>query len=279
MAITTRDQLINAMCNNSSRIVIDKASIANAAAGQFHSLWRATGQPGQGAIPSTAAVCSNALLGSLQFTQQTDPATSYLAIVEGLCSTNASTLEIHDRLMHMGGLVGNIATAQTVGIDIEANLGIDNLADRIGDANYSDVSWWLEWYTDTGSTAATITVNVTYNDGTTGNLTGISLAATRRASFMQPLNTFIPAASAGKYIRAVNSVTLSVSTGTAGSFGVTATRYRAALYKPVANARFTADWASLGIPSIPNSACLALIQIAGTTSTGLVRATGKIIHG
>ena len=53
--ITGRDQLIDALANNSSRIVIDKASIANAAVGQYHSLWRATGQPGQGAIPTAAA--------------------------------------------------------------------------------------------------------------------------------------------------------------------------------------------------------------------------------
>lgn len=279
MAITTRDQLINAMCNNSSRIVIDKASISNAAAGQFHSLWRATGQPGQGAIPGAAAVCSNALLGSLQFTQQTDPATSYLAIMEGLCSNNASTLEVHDRLMHMGGLNGTLATAQTVGIDISANLATSNLDARKGGSDYGDIQWWLEWYTDTGSTAVTATVNVTYNDASTGNLTGVALAATRRASQMIPLNGLIPAASAGKYIRGVNTVTLSATTGTAGSFGVTATRYRAALYKPIANARFTADWASLGIPEIPNASCLMCVQVAGTTSTGIVRATGKIIHG
>lgn len=279
MTITTRDQLINAMCNNSSRIVIDKASISNAAAGQFHSLWRATGQPGQGAIPGAAAVCSNALLGSLQFTQQTDPATSYLAIMEGLCSNNASTLEVHDRLMHMGGLNGTLTTAQTVGIDISANLATSNLDARKGGSDYGDIQWWLEWYTDTGSTAVTATVNVTYNDASTGNLTGVALAATRRASQMIPLNGLIPAASAGKYIRGVNTVTLSATTGTAGSFGVTATRYRAALYKPIANARFTADWASLGIPEIPNASCLMCVQVAGTTSTGIVRATGKIIHG
>ena len=279
MAITTRDQLIDAMCNNSSRIVIDKASLSNAAAGQFHSLWRATGQPGQAAVPTTAARCTNALVGALPFTQQVAPAKSYLAILEGLCSNNATTLEIHDRLMHMGGLNGTLTTAQTVNVDLDANLASDNLTERIGDSNYSDVTWWLEWYTDTGGTAVTATVNVTYNDGTSGNLTGISLAATRRASLMIPLNGFIPAADSGKYIRDVNTVTLSATTGTAGSFGVTATRYRAALYKPIANARFTADWASLGLPSIPNSACLMLIQLAGTTSTGTVRATGKIVHG
>ena len=279
MAITTRDQLIDAMANNSSRIIIDKTSISNAAAGQFHSLWRATGQPGQAAVPTTAARCTNALVGALPFTQQVSPATSYLGILEGLCSNNATVLEIHDRLMHMGGLNGTLTTAQTVNVDLDANLASDNLTERIGDSNYSDVTWWLEWYTDTGGTAVTATVNVTYNDGTSGNLTGISLAATRRASLMIPLNGFIPAADSGKYIRDVNTVTLSATTGTAGSFGVTATRYRAALYKPIANARFTADWASLGLPSIPNSSCLMLIQLAGTTSTGTVRATGKIVHG
>lgn len=279
MTISTRDQLIDAMANNSSRIIIDKSSISNAAAGQFHSLFRATGQPGQGAIPTTAATCDNTLLGALQFTQQTSPATSYLGIVESLCGNAGTTLEIHDRLMHMGGLSGTVATAQTANLDLNANLASDNLDARKGDANFSDVQWWLEWYTDTGATAVTATVNVTFNDGTSNNLTGISLAATRRASFMQPLNSFIQAADSGKYIRDVNTVTLSATTGTAGNFGVTATRYRAAVYQPVANARFTADWAGLGLPEIPNESCLFPIQVAGTTTTGAVRATGKIIHG
>jgi len=279
MAITTRDQLINAMCNNSSRIVIDKATMSNTVAGQFHSLWRATGQPGQGAIPSTAAVCTNALTGALGFTQQTLPATSYLAILEGLCSNATSTLEVHDRLMHMGGLSGIVATAQTANLDVHANIATSNLDARKGDSNYSDITWWLEWYTDTGSSVVTATANVTYDDGTSGDLTAVSLAATRRASFMQPLNGLIPAAASGKFIRDVNTVTLSATTGTAGSFGVTATRYRAALYKPIANARFTADWAGLGLPEISNTSCLQLIQVAGTTTTGNIRATGKIIHG
>lgn len=279
MAITTRDQLINALANNSSRIVIDKASIANAAAGQFHSLWRATGQPGQGAIPAAAAVCDNTLTGAVQFTQQTAPATTYAAYLEAVCSNSAVSLELHDRLMHMGGLVGNVATAQTVGIDLSTNLGTANLDVRKGDANYSDVQWWLEWYTDTGATVATATVNVTYNNGTTGNLTGISLAATRRASFMQPLNGLIPAAQSGLYIRGINSVTLSVSTGTAGNFGVTATRPRVSLGLPTANFKWSADWAGLPLSEIPNSSSLFLVQLAGATSTGTVRGNGKLPHG
>lgn len=279
MTISSRDQLIDAMANNSSRVIIDKASISSQTANSFSSLWRATGQPGQGAIPTTAAVCDNTLLGAIQFTQQTAPATSYLAILENMCSNAGATLEIHDRLMHMGGLSGTVTTAQTVNVDINANLATSNLDARKGDANFSDVQWWLEWYTATGATAVTATVAVTYNDGSTGNLTAQSLAATRPASHMIALNSLIPAAASGKYIRDVDTVTLSATTAAAGNFGITATRYRGANYMPVLNARFTADWADLGLPEIPNSSCLFGILANPTTTTGAIRATGKIIHG
>ena len=276
--ITNRDQLIDALANNSSRIVIDKASIANAAAGQYHSLWRATGQPGQGAIPTAAANCSQSTTGCLTFNQQTNPAKSYLAYLEAASSNSAMTVEVHDRLMHMGGLNGTLATAQTVGMDLNG-VTADNMVERIGDSNYSDVQWWLEWYTDTGANVVTATVAVTYSDGSTGNLTAVSLAATRRASFMQPLNGLIPAGVAGKFIRAVTSVTLSATTGTAGSFGVTATRLRGTLFIPIANAKYGADWASLPISTIPNSACPFIAVLASTTSTGTLRGGGKIAHG
>ncbi len=278
--ITNRDQLIDALANNSSRIVIDKASIANAAAGQYHSLWRATGQPGQGAIPTAAANCNQSTTGCLTFRQQTEPAKSYLAYLEAASSNSAMTVEVHDRLMHMGGLNGSTitATAQSVGINFKG-VTADNMAERIGDEDYSDIQWWLEWYTDTGSTATAATVAVTYNDGTTGNLTAVSLAATRRASFMQSLNGLIPAAAAGKFIRAVNTVTLAATTGAAGNFGVTATRLRGTLFMPIANAKFSADWASLPINTIPNSACPFIAVLASTTNTGTLRGGGKIAHG
>ena len=278
MTITTRDQLIDALGNNSSRLVIDKASISNAAAGQFHSLWRATGQPGQAAIPAAAAVCNNALTGALNFAQQTSPATTYGTWANAMCSNNATTLEIHDRLMHMGGLSGTSTGSQTVNLDLNANLGSDNISARKGDANFSDVQWWMEWYTDTGGTAVTATVGVTYNDDTTGTLS-VALAATRRASLMIPLNGFIPAAAAGKYIRDIDTVQLSATTGSAGSFGFTATRPRMTMPLALANKMETFDWAALGLPEIFNSSCLMILQVASTTTTGTVRGGGKLSHG
>ena len=277
MAISTLDGIVNALGNNSSRIVLDKASIASQGAGTFVSLWRATGQPGQGAIPGAAAVCNNTTVGGVGFTQQTLPTTSYGAYLEVATSNAAMTVELHDRLAHMGGLVGNLASAQTVNIDLNS-LSADNLVERKGDSNYSDVQWWLEWYTATGSTAVTATVAVTYNDGTTGTLS-VPLAATRPASHLIPLNGLMPAAGAGKYIRAITGVTLSATTGTAGSFGVTATRPRMTIGCPIANFKFVADWAALGLPEIFNGTCLFPIVLTSTTSSGTVRGGGKIAHG
>ena len=279
MTITSRDQLIDAMGNSSSRFILDKASIASQAAGNYVSMWRATGQPGQGAVPTTAAVCTTALTGAMGFAQQTAPATSYGAYMEVVTSNSVMTVEIHDRIAHMGGLNGTLTTAQTVGIGLSTLLSTSNVEARIGDANYSDVQWWLEWYIATGSAAATATVAVTYGDGTSGNLTALSLAATRPASFMVSLNALIPAASSGKYIRAVNAVTLSVTTGTAGNFGVTATRIRMSSMCPVANLKTISNWADLGFPEIGNSACLFPVVLTSTTSSGTLRGGGKIIHG
>lgn len=273
------DNLVKALGNNSSRIVLDKASIASQIANSYCSLWRATGQPGQGAIPTVVATCNNTTVGTIGFNQQMSPSKSYGAYLEIATGNAAMTMELHDRLANMGGLNGTLTTAQSVNLDLNTLLATDNIDTRKGDANYSDVQWWLEWYTATGGTAVTATIVVTYNDGTTGNLSVLSLAATRPASHMIPLNSLIPSAQSGKFIRGIVSVTLSATTGTAGNFGVTVTRPRMTLSSPFANFKFIADWAQLGLPEIYNSSAIFPIVLTSTTSTGTVRGGGKIAHG
>ena len=273
------DNLVKALGNNSSRIVLDKASIASQIANSYCSLWRATGQPGQGAIPTVVATCNNTTVGTIGFNQQMSPSKSYGAYLEIATGNAAMTMELHDRLANMGGLNGTLTTAQSVNLDLNTLLATDNIDTRKGDANYSDVQWWLEWYTATGVTAVTATIVVTYNDGTTGNLSVLSLAPTRPASHMIPLNSLIPSAQSGKFIRGIVSVTLSATTGTAGNFGVTVTRPRMTLSSPFANFKFIADWAQLGLPEIYNSSAIFPIVLTSTTSTGTVRGGGKIAHG
>ncbi len=274
MTITTRDQLISALGNNHSRLVIDKASLSNAVAGQIFSLWRATGVPAQAAIPAAAALCTSALLGALGFTNQVAPAASYHGWQTLASGNPATSVEIHDRLAHQGGLSGTVTTAQAVGVDLTSS-GLNLPAARRGDASYSEVQWWLEIYTDLGSTGVNATVAVTYDDGSTGNLAAIALGATPRAGRLYPLVSAV----AGRFIRAVTSVTLSATTGSAGNFGVTATRPRSVMSTNVANKSEQFDWAQLGLVEIPNDACLQMVMLCSTTTTGTVRGQGKIVHG
>lgn len=271
------DKVIKALAVNNTRLVIDKANIASMTAGQYCSLWRAAGQPAQGAIPGAAAVCNHTTLGALVVPQQTAPMRSFAAYLEYTNSNNVSTLELHDRLVAMGGLSGTVTTAQTVGIDLAALLATENIAGRIGDADYSDVQWWLEWYTSTGGTAVTATINVTYADGSAGNLSALSLSATRTAGSAISLNSLRPSG-ANLAIRGVNTVTLSATTGTAGNFGITATRLRGSVMAPIANAKFSAGYADLPISEVPQKACMALMLLPSTTSSGAARGGGKVAH-
>lgn len=269
--------MFHGLANNASRLVIDKASLANQTAGGYVSLWRATGQPAQGAIPTSAAVPTSSTTGAIAFANQTSPVESYLGWLFAACSNSAMSLEIHDRIAHYGGLVLNTTSAQTL---TGLNLGtLAPAAERVGAANYSDVQWWLEVYTDGGATASNATINVTYNDDSTGNLNAQAVGGTLRAARLLALTPLIPSAKQGFYIKGINSVTLSASTGTAGNFGFTCTRPRTILPLPLANKAEVADWAALGAPSIANDACLSLLMLTSTTSSGTLRGGGKIAHG
>lgn len=277
MAITTVDGVAAALANNNSRLVIDKASLANQVSGRYASMWRATGQPAQAAIPTSASIPTNALVGAMGFYNQTSPVESYIGWFWVVCSLSAMGVEVHDRVAHCGGLALNVATLQTVsGLDL-STLGLD--ADRRGDANYSDLQWWLEVYADGGATASNATVNVTYDDGSTGNLNVQAVGGTIRAGHMFALTPLIPVGKQGSFIRGVNSVTLSASTGTAGNFGFTCTRPRIVVNAGLANFPNVQDWAQTGLSRVPNDACLQLVVLPSTTSTGTLRGGGKIIHG
>jgi hypothetical protein len=276
-AANADNELKAALANNSSRLVIDKASIANAVAGQIFSLWRATGQPAQGAIPTAAALATKALAGAFSFDNQTAPATSYLAWLSLVAANSALGIDVHDRIAHQAGLVLNVTTSQTTNLPISL-VTLAPPAARLGAADYSDGQWFLECYSDGGATASNATIAVTYNDATTGNLNVQAVGGTLRAGRLIPLTPLIPSASQGKFIRSVDSVILSASTGTAGNFGFTYMRQRTGVGLGVANMQRELDWAQLGLPEIPNDSCLQLAMTCSTTSTGVLRGQGKIAH-
>jgi len=273
MAITTRDQLIDAFTNNSQPFLFDKSGVVLSAPGQTFSYWLTSGVPTAGAVPAAPVITTGATPGALSVTASPGGTRLHLLQATMSASQSPSSAEIHDRMAHMGGLSMIVTTSQTVGLDL-STIGLP--ADRIGSANYSDVEWWLEIFANGGVTSTVATVNVTFNDGTSNNLSGITLGATPRSGRLFSLQAARQASDAGRFIRAVNSVTLSLNTSIAGNFGFSATRRRAQLSVPVASKIEVFDWAQLGIPFIHPDACLMLIVLATTTLGPVVRISGRL---
>ena len=265
------NQIAAGLAGNVEPFLWDKAVIGTSVAATYSSYWRISGVPAIGAIPAAAALCTKALVGAIAFTNQTSPITSYLAQHDLSANASNYSFEIFDRLCHMGGLNGTLTTAQTVGINL-ATLAVP--AARLGDAAYSGVMWFLEWYTATGATAVNATVAVIYSDATTGNIV-IALPVSVVAAGCKQI---LPAHASGLFIKEVTSVTLSATTGTAGSFGVTAATKKISMAAPTANRNENFDWAQLGLPEIPNDSCLYGMVYCSSSSVPFMRGQGRIIH-
>lgn len=271
--IVTRDEIVAALASGVTYPIV-KATIATQGTGGWSSLWRATGTPAQGATPGAAAICTDALLGCLGAVPTPAGGQRNAVLRAALASGAAGPLVVLvDRLAHMGGLSGTVITptAQTVSVDITSLAGSRCASD------YHDVTWWLEIYADVGTTAVTATIAYT-DSGGGSRTTTLSFGGASPLNQDSRIFPIIPAAATPLPIRSVQSVTLSASTLTAGSFGVTATREIAPIALPlVANYGDVYDWARLGAPTVHEDACLAFVMLCTTTATGAL--TGSIVIG
>jgi hypothetical protein len=167
----------------------------------------------------------------------------------------------------MGGLSGTVTTAQTVNVDVVTASGNSRC-----NANGSDVVWFIEVYTDMGATAVNATVNYNNQSDAAQNAAAIALGATPRASRLYQI---MP--NGGDTIKKVNTVTLSASTLTAGSFGVTACSRQCSIGQPIANVAPPGDFAAIGAPEFKQTSCLQIVALCTTTSTGIL--IGEILLG
>lgn len=271
MAITSPAGVTEGLGSSSAQgFVINKATLPTQIAGGFSSLFRATGVPSQGSVPGAAAICDKSTLGCLGFNNPTSGLSSYIGWAK-MTAANANTeVMFMDRLAHMGGMSGTVATAQTANVAVTDS----SLTARKGASDYSNVQWFLEWYTATGSTAVTATISYTNQNDVAGKTTTVSVPASMAAGRALPI---LPLA--GDWIKSIQSVTLSATTGTAGSFGVTAARFLTSVCCLAALGPVREDWAGLGFPKVEANACITLMVICGTTSTGAVIGNAKLIQG
>lgn len=225
-------------------------------AGRLQSLWQYEGQPSSGAAPTTVATPDNTTNGGLK---QTDPAGGTQKWLLGMTAAalNPGTLILYDRLLHIGNLSGTVTTAQTVGGSLTRYTGTASVGNQI----------WVEIYTQIGTTATTITANYTDQDGNASQTTvATAIGGTNNREVQRIIA--LPLAVGDTGVRAVASVTVLATTGTAGAFGVSIVRPLLVIPLGVTGAGSTRDLIA-GLPGpieIQTDACLALAWLANTTA-------------
>lgn len=275
MAITTVDGLLAAMTSTTrNRLYYNKGGFNAGAYGLMTSYWVAGGNPGSGTIPSSPATCSASTAGGIPIQSPINNQSLYLARFSAT-TTNGVGIDIVDRLAHMGGLSGIVTTTQAVNLDLSALLSVDNIAVRRGRSDWSNVQWFLEWYVATGSTSTTITVSYTDHNGVSGKTTTVTTNGITRTGHMLRI---VP--NGTDYIRSVDSVTLSTSTGTAGNFGVFAFVEKGSIgLGSSAQQLAERDWAQLGLPVIEANSCLQFINYNITTTAGTISGSVFLVQG
>lgn len=259
MAITTEAGYITAKAGGSYRRFY-KNSIANATAGTIHNMWRSTGPyPVQPAIPGAVALCDRTTPGALELPAVAGANTRYIDAFN-LQLSQAGQVRFVDRVIHSGNLNGTLTTAQTVNTP-----ALPARAPAFG------CDWFLECYSDTGATSVNANIAVTYTDATSNTIV-VSIPANWRAGRMLQIPPTLP-----KIIASVQTVTLSLSTGTVGAFGVTC-QQDIGVTALVIGANLGDKDASMVLP-IPADACLCLVVDCTTTATGNIIGGYRIIEG
>jgi hypothetical protein len=171
---------------------------------------------------------------------------------------------VYDRLVTTSGLIGNSAGTQTINSEALTRY-----------TNGEGVTPWIEWYSATGATLANFTLTYTNDSGATNQTAPAqSFVQTPAAGQMLPI-----ALNGSDGIRVAESLTLSVSTGTAGNFGITLMKRLLTIPLPLANSAASMDAFAAGLQKIEDSACLSLVVFCSTTSTGIVHGELSLAQG
>jgi hypothetical protein len=250
MPITSENDIVSALWSGRQEYVLDKYISSLSTIGQMGSYWIVGRHPFAGTTPTTAAVCTRSLTGAIPFTPATSGKYLYLLAIEFWTAFNGGQGAggIFDRIVHMGGLSGTNTGVQSVSTPtLPTDRGIAS--------NYSDLGWYLEWYSATGSTPVTCTINYV-NQSSASKSTTVAIPASPAAS---RLIQFSPLA--GDWISSVTSIQLSGTTGTAGNFGVTALRKVVPVMCVSLFLRSFQDYTNLALTRVFDTSCLMLAMI------------------
>lgn len=268
MAVTSMDDIASGL-STSQQLNFFFPSVTNVASGLINLNRAATTSFGQQAVPTSyesgGTLHDDSQVGFPTGKNSTAPALSYLAQTKATFTT-PGTIHLYDRVWSCSAMVGNVATAQTV-------VSFPTLTRP--DANGEGLEIWIECYTATGSTASNVTVQYTNSAGVSGRNT----VSTAHITSM-PANRMyqVPLQSGDTGVRSIQSLTLSVSTGTAGSIGVTLMRRLSSISSPVPNVGQTMDFTQLGLPQIYDNSAISFINQGTTITSGIIMGAFNVIQ-
>lgn len=265
-AILNLSDLVNRMTGGNSgtpenlfvhKIPYIAGTIDTWATGFLYSCWKYDGIPGPGATPTTVAVPTKALAGALPLTNAGGGREKWLvqACLNASVAADCPMILAYDRLLHIGGLDGTSTSAQTVGGTLTRGTG------------YVGNMIFVEIYTAVGTTARTITASYTNQANTAGRTTASTVFGGTAGTVGNDANLMIPlplqAGDTG--VKSVESVTINLSTGTAGNFGVTIAR---PIFWATSGGMNTRDFTTGpgGMFLIEADACISFAQFAGSVT-------------
>lgn len=233
--------------------------------GRWTSLWAYEGSGathGYAATPpTTSAVCTSATDGALEPLVNAGVGNDLWLTGMGWNGGSVyGTLLIYDRLVHQGGLSATVTTAQTT------NLPTSALTRYSGTASVGN-KIWLEVYTQTGTTATTVSASYTNQAGTSGRTTPlVTFGGTGYRGPQQLIE--LPYQQGDTGVQSVESVTVTATTGTAGAFGVVIARpLMAVSYMQTGTGEFRDGFTGgSGLIKVLNDACLAFVFMSGGTA-------------
>jgi hypothetical protein len=272
MAITTMDGLVAALGATNQEFNFYSPNATNVAGGYINLARAGVTSFGQAAIPTVIGsgghVPVDGAAGYPTIAAGGGGTTLYIARMDGF-SSQAGCLAIYDRVWAASGFSGTLTSAQTI-------TGPVALPSARAPNSGEGLEMYLESYTATGGSAATVTVSYTNPAGTAGRTSQVDSFLT---SF--PINRMqkIRLQDGDTGVQSIQSLTLSATTGTAGNFGVTLLKRKALLSMPVLSTAYTLDFASLGMPTVQSDSALQFVNIGSTTTSGLIIANFSIISG
>ena len=239
------------------------------AAGAFQSGWLATGNPGAGAISGsygsgTGYISSSATTGAFSYANAAIQ--NYMAEAT-FNSSQPGTLIIADRLWSCHGIG---FAAGTYNIITPGSLPAR--AATSGSVT-TGTELWAENFIASGASTGSLTVWYTNDYGQPNRVGTLPVFQTAAViGQMQPIA--LQAGDSG--ISQASAINLA-STITSGCMGLTILKRITDIECPISGVAKTMDWAALGLPTIPNDACLMAIWAASSATAPVVLGSYNII--